>query len=51
MSRSSSSATIATLGIDLDKNSFHLVGQDEGAARHRPGDHSVAKTSKLSISN
>lgn len=29
MSRSSSSAAIATLGIDLGKNSFHLVGQDE----------------------
>ncbi len=32
MSRSSSSATIATLGIDLGKNSFHLVGQDERGA-------------------
>jgi transposase len=32
MSRSSFSATIATLGIDLDKNSFHLVGQDERGA-------------------
>jgi len=27
MSRSSASAAIATLGIDLGKNSFHLVGQ------------------------
>ena len=32
MSRSSSSATIATLGIDLGKNSVHLVGQDERGA-------------------
>jgi len=32
MSRSSSSAEIATLGIDLGKNSFHLVGQDERGA-------------------
>ena len=32
MSRSSSSAAIATLGIDLGKNSFHLVGQDERGA-------------------
>src|SRR5215203_442269 len=32
MSRSSSSAVIATLGIDLGKNSFHLVGQDERGA-------------------
>ena len=32
MSRSSASATIATLGIDLGKNSFHLVGQDERGA-------------------
>ena len=32
MSRSSSPATIATLGIDLGKNSFHLVGQDERGA-------------------
>jgi hypothetical protein len=29
MSRSSSSAIITILGIDLDKNSFHLVDQDE----------------------
>jgi transposase len=29
MSRSSYSAVIATLGIDLGKNSFHLVGQDQ----------------------
>ncbi|MBQ0818780.1 transposase, partial [Microvirga sp. HBU67558] len=29
MSRSSFSAAIATLGIDLGKNSFHLVGQDQ----------------------
>src|ERR671920_655480 len=29
MSRSSASAAIATLGIDLGKNSFHLIGQDE----------------------
>ncbi len=32
MSRSSASAVIATLGIDLGKNSFHLVGQDERGA-------------------
>ncbi len=32
MSRSSSSAAIATLGVDLGKNSFHLVGQDERGA-------------------
>jgi transposase len=32
MSRSSSSAAIATLGIDLGKNTFHLVGQDERGA-------------------
>jgi transposase len=32
MSRSSFSAAIATLGIDLGKNSFHLVGQDERGA-------------------
>ena len=32
MSRSSFSAVIATLGIDLGKNSFHLVGQDERGA-------------------
>jgi transposase len=32
MSRSSASAAIATLGIDLGKNSFHLVGQDERGA-------------------
>ena len=32
MSRSSSSSAIATLGIDLGKNSFHLVGQDERGA-------------------
>jgi len=32
MSRFSPSATIATLGIDLGKNSFHLVGQDERGA-------------------
>ncbi len=32
MSRSSSFAAIATLGIDLGKNSFHLVGQDERGA-------------------
>ena len=32
MSRSSSSAAIATIGIDLGKNSFHLVGQDERGA-------------------
>jgi transposase len=32
MSRFSSSAVIATLGIDLGKNSFHLVGQDERGA-------------------
>jgi hypothetical protein len=29
MSRSSSSAAIATIRIDLGKNTFHLVGQDE----------------------
>jgi transposase len=29
MSRSLTSAVIATLGIDLGKNTFHLVGQDE----------------------
>jgi transposase len=28
----SSSAVIATLGIDLGKNCFHLVGQDERGA-------------------
>jgi transposase len=32
MSRSSSSAVIATLGIDLGKNTFHLVGQDQRGA-------------------
>jgi len=32
MSRSSSSSAIATLGIDLGKNSFHLVGQDQRGA-------------------
>src|SRR5919112_6293178 len=32
MSRSSLSAVIATLGIDLGKNSFHLVGQDQRGA-------------------
>jgi transposase len=32
MLRSSSFAAIATLGIDLGKNSFHLVGQDERGA-------------------
>ena len=32
MSRSFSSATIATSGIDLGKNTFHLVGQDERGA-------------------
>jgi len=32
MSRSSSSAEIATLGIDLGTNSFHLIGQDQRGA-------------------
>jgi transposase len=32
MSRSSSFAVIATLGIDLGKNTFHLVGQDQRGA-------------------
>ena len=32
MSRSSASAAIATLGVDLGTNSFHLVGQDERSA-------------------
>jgi hypothetical protein len=32
MSRSSSSAAITTLGIDLGKNTFHLIGQDERGA-------------------
>ena len=32
MSRLSPSAAIASLGIDLGKNSFHLVGQDERGA-------------------
>ncbi len=32
MSRPSFSATISTIGIDLGKNSFHLVGQDERGA-------------------
>jgi transposase len=32
MSRSSSSAVIPTIGIDLGKNSFHLIGQDERGA-------------------
>lgn len=32
MSWSSSSAAIATIGIDLGKNTFHLVGQDERGA-------------------
>jgi transposase len=32
MSRSSSFAAIATLGIDLGKNSFHLIGQNERGA-------------------
>src|SRR5918993_3618476 len=37
MSRSSFSAVIATLGIDLGKNSFHLVGQDERGITVRQG--------------
>ena len=32
MSQSSSFAAIATLGIDLGKNTFHLIGQDERGA-------------------
>ena len=32
MSRFSPSAAIATFGIDLGQNSFHLVGQDERGA-------------------
>jgi hypothetical protein len=32
MSRFSPSAAIATIGIDLSKYSFHLVGQDERGA-------------------
>ncbi len=32
MSRFSPSAAIATIGLDLGKNSFHLVGQDERGA-------------------
>jgi hypothetical protein len=32
MSRSSASAAIATLGIDLGKNSFHLIAQDQRGA-------------------
>jgi len=32
MSWSSASAAVATLGIDLGKNSFHLVSQDERGA-------------------
>jgi len=32
MIRSSFSSAIAILGIDLGKNSFHLVGQDERGA-------------------
>ena len=32
MSRSSASAAVATLGIDLGKNTFHLVGQDQRGA-------------------
>ncbi|KFG69294.1 IS110 family transposase [Microvirga sp. BSC39] len=32
MTQSSFSSAIATLGIDLGKNSFHLVGQDERGA-------------------
>jgi transposase len=32
MSRFSSSAAIAMLGIDLGENTFHLVGQDERGA-------------------
>jgi transposase len=32
MSWSSASAAVATLGIDLGKNSFHLVGQDKRGA-------------------
>jgi transposase len=32
MSRSSASAAIATLGIDLGKTTFHLVGQDQRGA-------------------
>jgi transposase len=32
MSRSSASTAIATLGIDLGKNSFHLIGQDQRGA-------------------
>jgi hypothetical protein len=32
LSRSSFSAAIATLGIDLGKNSFHCVGQEKRGA-------------------
>jgi transposase len=32
MSQFSPSAAIATIGIDLGQNSFHLVGQDERGA-------------------
>ncbi len=32
MSRSSPSAVMATLGIDLGKNTFHLIGEDERGA-------------------
>jgi hypothetical protein len=32
MSRDSTPATIATIGIDIGKNSFHLVGLDRRGA-------------------
>jgi Tfp pilus assembly PilM family ATPase len=32
MKASSSSRTIATIGIDIGKNTFHLVGLDERGA-------------------
>jgi hypothetical protein len=32
MSRNSTAATIATIGIDIGKNTFHLVGLDRRGA-------------------
>ena len=29
MSRQSASSTVATIGIDIGKNTFHLVGLDQ----------------------
>ena len=32
MTTQTSQATISTIGIDIDKNSFHVIGFDERAA-------------------